>query len=131
MRRRSFVFAGVAAVAWPLSARSQQVAGKLPTIGILGGDASAWSPWIAAFADRLGTLGWVDKRTITIESRYWEGRLDRAAEIAAEYVQQKLDVIVATGSVIPTLKRETKSIPIVFAIASDPVGQVCRNLVAI
>jgi ABC-type uncharacterized transport system substrate-binding protein len=123
MRRRYFVVAGAAAVTWPLVARSQQPASKLPTIGVLGSEASAWSPWIAAFADRLATLGWVDKRTITIECRWWEGHLERAAEIAPEFVQLKADVILASGSVIPALKRATKNIPIVFAIASDPVGQ--------
>jgi ABC-type uncharacterized transport system substrate-binding protein len=65
----------------------------------------------------------LDKRTITIEYRWWEGRPERAAEIAGELVRQNVDVIVATGSVAAALKRVTTSIPIVFAIASDPVGQ--------
>jgi hypothetical protein len=62
MRRRDFtILASGAAVAWPLVTQAEQIA-KMPTIGILGSDASAWGPWVTAFAERLGTLGWVDKR---------------------------------------------------------------------
>jgi len=124
MRRREFIrLLSSTVVAWPLTARAQQPTGKLPTIAILGSDASAWRSWVAAFTERLGALGWIDKRTITIEYRWWEGRPERAAEIAGELVRQNVDVILATGSVVAALKRATTSIPIVFAIASDPVGQ--------
>jgi putative ABC transport system substrate-binding protein len=124
MRRREFITAiAGSAAAWPLAARAQQPTGKLPTIAILGSDASAWRSWVAAFTERLGVLGWIDKRTITIEYRWWEGRPERAAEIADELVRQNVDLIVATGSVVAALRRATTSIPIVFAIASDPVGQ--------
>ena len=58
-----------------------------------------------------------------LEYRWWEGRPEKAAEIAAEFVRQRVDVIVATGSVMPAVKAATTSIPVVFAIASDPVGQ--------
>jgi putative tryptophan/tyrosine transport system substrate-binding protein len=123
MRRRNFIgLIGGLAVSWPLSALSQPT-GKLPTIGIVGSDASVWRSWAAAFMERLGALGWIDGRTITIEYRWWEGRPERAAEIADELVRLNVDVIVATGGVVATLKRATTSIPIVFAIASDPVGQ--------
>src|SRR5215472_3361399 len=124
MRRRDFVKATVvSAVTWPLATRAQQAAGKLPTVGIIGSDASAWRTWLSAFTERLGALGWIDQRTVTIEYRWWEGRPERVAEIADELVRQNVDVIVATGGTIPALKRATTSIPIVFAIASDPVGQ--------
>jgi putative ABC transport system substrate-binding protein len=124
MRRRDFVKATVGlAVTWPLATRAQQAAGKLPTVGIIGSDASAWRTWLSAFTERLGALGWIDQRTITIEYRWWEGRPERVAEIADELVRQNVDVIVASGGTIPALKRATTSIPIVFAIASDPVGQ--------
>jgi ABC-type uncharacterized transport system substrate-binding protein len=123
MRRREFIgLVGGVAVTLPLSARSQP-ANKLPTIGVLGSDASGWHSWVAAFTERLGELGWTDKRTITIEYGWWEARPERAAEIAAEFVRQNVDVIVSGGSAVPELKRATTSIPIVFAIASDPVGQ--------
>jgi putative tryptophan/tyrosine transport system substrate-binding protein len=123
MRRREFIgLVGGVAVTLPLGARSQP-ANKLPKIGILGSDASGWHSWVAAFTERLGELGWTDKRTITIEYGWWEARPERAAEIAAEFVRQNVDVIVASGSAVPELKRATTSIPIVFAVASDPVGQ--------
>src|SRR6516165_646517 len=93
MRRRDFI-KGVAgsATAWPLAARAQQ-AGKLRTIGFLGSNASAWRPWTDAFVGRLGELGWIEGRTITIEYRWSEGREARLAEIAAEVVRLNVDVI--------------------------------------
>src|SRR6202046_3704916 len=119
MRRREFIaLVGSTAAAWPLAAR----AGKLPTIGVLGSDAPGWSAWTAAFAQRLHELGWIEGRTVTIEYRWSEGRPERVAEIAAEFVQQKVDVIVAYGRDPIQLKRATASIPIVFAPAVDPLG---------
>jgi putative ABC transport system substrate-binding protein len=121
--RRQFisVLAG-AAVSWPLAARAQQPAGKLPTIGFLGGDASTWSSWTAAFVQRLRELGWIEGRTITVDYRWDEGRHDRSAEFAAEFVHLKVDVIVTSGLAVPAVKQATAAIPIVFAIANDPVG---------
>ena len=121
MRRREFVtLLGGVAVAWPLGALAQQ-AGKLPTVGILGDRASAWSPWTAAFAERLRELGWIEGRTIAIEYR-WSEAVQRVAEISTELVRQKVDVIVTYGGAVTTLKQATASIPIVFAIAVDPIG---------
>jgi putative tryptophan/tyrosine transport system substrate-binding protein len=123
MRRRDFIkiVAGSAA-GWPLDAHAQQAA-KLPTIGFLGADASSfWAAWTAAFTERLRQLGWVEGHTIAIEYRWSEGRPQRVAEIAAEFVRLKVDVIVATGSSVLALKQATTVIPIVFAIATDPVG---------
>ena len=122
MRRREFIMlAGATAAAWPLAARAQQ-AGKLPTIGFLGADAAAWRPWTDAFVARLRELGWIEGRTIAIEYRWSEGRPERVAEIAAEFVRLKVDVIVSNGIAVPTLKQATAVIPIVFAIAPDPIG---------
>jgi putative ABC transport system substrate-binding protein len=72
---------------------------------------------------RLRELGWIEGRTITIEYRWAEGRAERAAEIAAEFVRLKVDVIVGTATP-PTIaaKHATSVIPIVFAVAGDPVG---------
>jgi putative tryptophan/tyrosine transport system substrate-binding protein len=106
---------------WPLAARAQP-AGKVRTIGFLGVDATVWSPWTVAFVGRLGELGWIDGRTIAIEYRWAEGRPDRVAEIAAEFVHVKVDVIVTYGTAVPLVKQATAVIPIVFAIAQDPVG---------
>ena len=123
MRRRDLItLIGGAAAAWPLAARAQQ-AGKQPTIGLLGaGTPSTWSPWLAAFAQRLHELGWSEGRTIAIEYRWAEGRPERFAEIAAEFVRLKVDVLVTGGAAVPAVKQATSVIPTVFAVADDPVG---------
>ena len=121
MERREFITVlGGVAVGWPPSARAQST--KLPTIGLLGDSASGWSPWAAAFVQRLREIGWIEGRTIAIEYRWSEGYPDRVAEFAAEFVRQNVDVIVTYGGAIAALKRVTASIPIVFALAVDPIG---------
>jgi putative ABC transport system substrate-binding protein len=121
MRRRHFITLLGAAATWPLAARAQQ-AGKLPTIGFLGPDASAFGPWTTAFVERLRELGWIEGRTIVIDYRWSEGRPEREAEIAAEFVRLKVDVIVTNGPAVAAIKRATTVIPIVFTIATDAVG---------
>lgn len=123
MRRRDFI-TGIAgsAAALPLPARAQQ-GGKAPTIGYLGQNTpSTQSQWVAAFAQRLRELGWIDGRNLTIEYRWAEGRRERYAEIAAEFVRLKVDVIVTGGTAVVAAKEATSSIPIVFVGAGDPVG---------
>ena len=118
MKRRAFI-AGLGSVAaWPGGAFAQQP-GKLPTIGFLGADEAAFSPWTAAFVARLRELGWID---VTIEYRWSQGRTERYAEIATEFVRLKVDTIVTVGSAVPIVKQATSSIPIVFAVGIDPVG---------
>src|SRR5262245_62389900 len=97
MRRREFItLLSGAAAAWPIAARAQQ-AGKLRTIGFMGSyTPSAVSQWTAAFVRRLGELGWIEARTIAIEYRWAEGREERFAGIAAEFVRLKVDVIVTS-----------------------------------
>lgn len=122
MRRRDFINAvAVAATAWPLSAHAQKP-GKLAIIGFLGADEAAFSPWTSAFVARLRELGWVEGSTIAIEYRWSQGRTDRYAEIAAEFVRLNVDVIVTVGSAVPTVRQATTTIPIVFAVGIDPVG---------
>ena len=123
LRRREFITPlGSTAAAWPLAARAQQ-AGKLPTIGFLGTTTpSAWSQWVAAFVQRLRDFGWIEGRTIAVEYRWAEGRDERFVEIAAEFVQLKVDVIVTSGTALLATKQATSVIPIVFAVANDPVG---------
>jgi putative ABC transport system substrate-binding protein len=122
--RRKFLatLLGGAAAAWPLAARAQQ-AGKLPTIGFLvSGTPSSHSQWVAAFVRRLQELGWIEGRTVAIEYRWAEGRTERAAEIAAEFVRRKVDVIVTSATTaVVAAKQATSVIPIVF-MAGDPVG---------
>jgi len=123
MRRRDFikVIAGSATV-WPFAARAQQP-GKLPIIGYLGtATTSTQGQWVAALVQRLRELGWIEGHTVTIEYRWAEGRLERYAEIAAEFVRLKVDIIVTVGAGVLAAKQATSVIPIVFAAASDPVG---------
>jgi putative ABC transport system substrate-binding protein len=123
MRRLQFlgVVSGAAA-AWPFAIRAQQAA-KPPTIGFLGaGSPSGWSHWTAAFLQRLQQLGWVEGRSIAIEYRWAGGHSGRYAEIAAEFVRLKVDVIVSVGSAALAAKRVTSAIPIVFIVAADPLG---------
>ena len=122
MRRREFItLLSGAAVAWPLAPRAQPGA-KVSTVGFIGTSASGFSAWTAVFAKRLLQLSEIDHRTVAIEYRWSEGRPERVAEIAAEFVQEKVDLIVAYGGAAVTLKKATASIPIVFAPAVDPVG---------
>jgi putative ABC transport system substrate-binding protein len=96
LKRRDFITLVGGAAAWPLAARAQQQAAR-PVIGFLGTDATLWTPFTAAFVRRLRELGWIDGRTIAIEYRWAEGRPERVAEIAAEFVRLKLDAIVTSG----------------------------------
>jgi putative tryptophan/tyrosine transport system substrate-binding protein len=121
MRRRDFTILLGGAAVWPSSALAQPA--KLPTIGFLGpGTSSAFTPWTAAFVQRLRELGWIEGRTIAIEYRWADGRTERFREIAAEFVRLKVDVIVTAGSAVPAVMQTTSTIPIVFAIAVDPIG---------
>jgi ABC-type uncharacterized transport system substrate-binding protein len=120
VRRRQFITLLGAAAVWPLAARAQQ---RLPTIGFLGSSTpSAWSQYVAAFAQRLREHSWIEGRTVAIEYRWAEGRNERYAEIAAEFVRLKADVIVTSGGAVVAVKQATSIIPIVFAVANDPLG---------
>jgi ABC-type uncharacterized transport system substrate-binding protein len=129
MRRRAFITLLGGAVAgpsllWPFAARAQQPARKPPTIGYLGGGGpESHRAWVGPFVQRLRELGWIEGRTIAIEYRWGEGRPERYAEIAAEFVRLKVDVILAGGTE-PAIaaKQATSVIPIIFPTAGDPVG---------
>jgi putative tryptophan/tyrosine transport system substrate-binding protein len=123
MRRRDFITAlgGMAAAALPIVARGQP---KLPTIGFLvATEPAVFGQRLPAFVQRLRELGWIEGRTIVIDYRWAAGSTERAAEIAAEFVRRKVDVIVtsATGPVLAA-KQATSVIPIVFTNANDPVN---------
>ncbi len=124
MKRREFItLLGGAVASWPFAARAQQPA-KLPVIGLLGSNTAATqNKWTAAFVQRLSERGWVEGRNVNIEYRWAEGRKERYAEIAAEFVRLKVDVIVTSGTLpVIVAKQTTSVIPIVFATAGDPVG---------
>jgi len=122
-RREFITLLGGGAAAWPLAAHGQQPV-KLPTVGFLGATTpSAQKKWTDAFVQRLRELGWIEGRTITIEYRWAEGRTERAPEIFAEFVRPKADVIVTHPTPLAlAAKQTTSAIPIVFAVAGDPVG---------
>jgi putative ABC transport system substrate-binding protein len=124
VKRREFItLLGGAAVARPLAARAQQLE-KARKLGFLGAaTSSVGTPWLAALVQRLGELGWVEGRNLHIDVRWAEGRNDRATEIAVEFARADLDLIVtwATGPAL-AVKRATSKIPVVFALATDPLG---------
>jgi putative ABC transport system substrate-binding protein len=122
MNRREMIAGLGGAATWPLMAHAQQP--TMPVVGLMGANApSVESRWVNAFVQRLRELGWIEGRTFAIEYRWAEGRAERAAEIAAEFVRRKVDIIV-TYSTTPALaaKEATSVIPIVLATSGDPVG---------
>jgi putative ABC transport system substrate-binding protein len=124
MLRRDFIISALATTVWlyPAAARAQP-SGKLPTIGFLGASAaSTQALWTAAFVKRLNELGWIEGRTVAIEYRFAEGRNERFAELAADLVQRNVDVILTDGGATLAAKKVTSTIPIVFAVAADPLG---------
>jgi len=120
MRRREFITLLGGATAWPLPLRAQQ---PKPVIGFLGTAAQEmWAKQVAAFEEQLREHGWIDGRTIKIIYRWAEGRPERFAEIATEFVNSNVDVIVTGGNAVSAVRQATSTIPIVFALAVDPVG---------
>jgi putative ABC transport system substrate-binding protein len=122
MDRRTFIGSVAGGfVAATFAVRAQQP--KMPIIGFLGtGSSSSARTNAAAFAQRLHELGWIEGRTVAIEYRWGEGRNERISEIVAEFVRLKVDVIVTGGNAVLAAKQATSVIPIVFALAVDPVG---------
>ena len=121
MRRREFIgLLGSAVGLSPLVAHAQRP--NHPTIGFLAGDPTVWKPWTAAFVKRLGELSWIDGQTIEIDYGWWEGHIERAAEIATNFVHRHVDVIIANADAVPAVERATATIPIVFVLSQDPVG---------
>jgi putative tryptophan/tyrosine transport system substrate-binding protein len=120
MRRREFItLLGGAAVTWPLAAPAQQ-SGKLPLIGVLV-SASPPHPFADAFWRGLHALGYSEGQNIKVEFRYTDGRSDRAAEYAEEFVRLGVDVIVAHFTPAVTAAMEaTRTIPIVM-VAGAPL----------
>ena len=125
LRRREFITLLGGAAAWPLAARGQQ-AGKLPTVGMLGSSLAAFSYWLPALLQRLHELGWIENRTLAIEYRWTEGRNERYAQLAAELVRLKVDVIVPLGPpAIVAAKQPRPSFPLCFR--SHPTRSVMAS----
>jgi putative ABC transport system substrate-binding protein len=124
MRRRDFVvvLAGGTTM-WPLRIYAQQSA-KIPRIGVLlPGTPASFALRTKAFLDGLRELGYVEERTIEIEWKWGQDRVETLSEPAAELVRSHVDVIVTGGTTAAkALKASTQTIPIVMAIVGDPVG---------
>jgi putative ABC transport system substrate-binding protein len=120
MKRREFIAGLGGAAAWPLVARAQQ---KLFQIGVLSaGGVPPEANW-AAFSDGFRELGWVEGKNFVYEFRFADNRLDRLADLSAELVQLKVDLIVTIGTLAPlAAKRATSTIPIVMPSSGDPLG---------
>src|SRR4029453_9284254 len=122
--RRIAVAVVLALTIGSLAAEAQSPVGKVPRIGFLVvSSRSSVSTRIEAFRQGLRELGYVEGRTVFIEYRYAEGKLDRLPALASELVQLKVDVIVtASPPGVQAARNATSTIPIVFAVIGDPVG---------
>jgi len=126
MKRREFItLLGGAAAAWPLAARAQQ-AERMRRIGVLlntAADDMVFQTRVGAFLQGLALLGWTIGRNVRIEVRWSGGKADEARRYATELAALAPDVILAHGvSSVRPLLQATRTVPIVFPIASDPVG---------
>jgi putative ABC transport system substrate-binding protein len=123
MRRRELLLLVGGAVTAPHALRAQQKA--MPVIGVLSSTTPGSSAAnMAAFLQGLAETGYVEGQNAAIEYRWAEGRYDRLPALAAELVKRRVDVIVTQGGIPPTraAKSATSTIPIVFAVGTDPVG---------
>src|SRR5262245_66171887 len=126
MKRRAFItLLGGAAAAWPLAARAQQ-GERMRRIGVLMSTAendAESSARSGAFLRSLRQLGWVEGRNVRIDTRWSSGNADLDRKYAAELVAMAPDIILASSSpTVAALQVATRTVPIVFAHAVDPVG---------
>jgi ABC-type uncharacterized transport system substrate-binding protein len=123
MKRRTFIAGILGSAALPLAVHAQR-SGKSPVIGYIGANTEATDrPRIDAFMRRLAELGWVENRSIVLDTRWTNGVVARVAEIAAEFAQQPVDLVLTAGdNQVIAARKATDTIPIIFAATGDPVG---------
>jgi putative tryptophan/tyrosine transport system substrate-binding protein len=124
MRRREFITLLGGAAAWPVTASAQRV-GTVPKIGVLSvGTIASSGHLVDAFVQGLRARGYIENDTIVIERRYAQGDLNRLEPLAAELVRLNVDILFApTSSAVLAAAKATVSIPIIFALVTDPVGE--------
>ena len=123
MKRREFVSLLRGAAAWPLAARAQQQ--PMPVIGFIGSESpDSFAPFLRSFHEGLSESGYVESRNVAIEYRWARGQLNLLPPLAADLVKRQVNVILASGGSVsaPVVKAATRTIPIVFIMAADPVG---------
>jgi putative tryptophan/tyrosine transport system substrate-binding protein len=125
MTRRKFITLLGGSAAWPLAARAQQ-GERVRRIGVLlpaAPDDAEFQSWVGAFLQGLAQSGWITGRNIRVETRWTKFDAEQTRKYAAELVALAPDVILATGtSTVGPLLRLTRTVPIVFPIAADPVA---------
>jgi putative ABC transport system substrate-binding protein len=125
MRRRAFIAGLCGAAAWPVVARAQadDKTPRIAVLSLLGEDDPQQKNWDGAFRQRLTQLGWIDGRNVRLDYRWAAGDVERVQAFAKELVALNPDVLLAvTTPPTAALQKETKTIPIVFTVVSDPVG---------
>jgi putative tryptophan/tyrosine transport system substrate-binding protein len=124
VRRREFIAGLGSTTVWPVVGRAQQI-DRTRRVGVLMGWSegnSEYRSYLAAFIEELAALGW-PTGSLQIEQRWTDGNIDRARILAKQIVELQPDVILsATTPVTTAVQRETRAVPVVFVVVSDPVG---------
>jgi putative ABC transport system substrate-binding protein len=124
MKRRDFITLLGGTAAWPLAARAQQ-GDRVRRIGVLtsGENDPVATTWVSAFTQALAGLGWTDGRNVRMDLRWYSDDINRSRALAQELVGLQPDIILALGTVATVaVQQETRTIPIVFANAVDPIA---------
>jgi putative tryptophan/tyrosine transport system substrate-binding protein len=127
MRRREFITLLGSTATWPLAAKAQEPQ-RMRRIGVLAGDLAENDPTgitnVSAFTRALQQLGWIDGRNVRIDVRWAASDVELMRRLAKELVDLQPDVIVSASTPgTAAVKRETRTIPVVFVVVADPIGE--------